>query len=368
MRVVVVGAGIHGLSAAWGLQRLGHAVTVLEQGPIPHPDGSSCDQHRLIRYPYGSRDALVRMVGEAYRAWETLWSELGEVLYVPTGTLVLDREAEDWAAAAAESLARCGHAVEWLEPAQLARRFPQLAADGVARSFFLATGGVLRAGAILEALARHLASRGVVLRPGARARSADPDRARVLLEGGEEVAADVVIVAAGAWVSRLLPALATRVTPSRQVVAYLEPPPEAHRLWQDAPMVLEIGAEAGFYLVPPVPGTGLKVGDHRFSLVGDPDGPRVASREEADALVARCRGRIRDLPRYRITEARVCFYTVEPEERFLVEPLGRAGWVVSACSGHAFKFGTVIGLRLAEAISGRLEAAALTRWASGELH
>src|SRR5690554_6035862 len=88
VRILVVGAGIIGLCTAWALARDGHEVTVLEQGPVPNPNGSSVDFHRLIRYAYGDRLGYTRMVGEAHAAWERLWSDLGERLYVRTGTLL----------------------------------------------------------------------------------------------------------------------------------------------------------------------------------------------------------------------------------------------------------------------------------------
>ena len=74
--------------------------------------------------------------------------------------------------------------------------------------------------------------------------------------------------------------------------------------------------------------------------------------------------RLAGFDRYQFTLARACYYAVEPEERFLVERLGRA-WVLAACSGHAFKFGPVLGQRLAEAIEGRIDASELARWAAG---
>lgn len=37
MNVIVVGAGIAGLSTAWSLIKAGHSVSILEQGPIPNP-------------------------------------------------------------------------------------------------------------------------------------------------------------------------------------------------------------------------------------------------------------------------------------------------------------------------------------------
>jgi glycine/D-amino acid oxidase-like deaminating enzyme len=240
-----------------------------------------------------------------------------------------------------------------------------VAAPHVGRAFFLGTGGALLADRIVTALARHLEGRGVRIRPRTRVAEVDQERARVVLADGLALDADALVVAAGTWAERLVPSLAARVRPSRQVVAYAEPPSEMAAAWAAAPMILDIAPEAGFYLVPPVAGTRLKIGDHRFRLDGDPDAPREASPSEAHAVFELCRHRLRDFDRYRLAGARVCFYTVEPRERFLVEPRGKT-WVVSACSGHAFKFGPILGQAVAAAIDGRREAGQVSRWAAGE--
>ena len=91
MRVLVVGAGIMGLSTAWGLTRAGHDVEIFEQGPIPNPLGSSVDQHRVIREAYGAMIGYSRMALAAYGAWETMWDDLGERLYVETGVRAMER-------------------------------------------------------------------------------------------------------------------------------------------------------------------------------------------------------------------------------------------------------------------------------------
>ena len=168
-----------------------------------------------------------------------------------------------------------------------------------------------------------------------------------------------------AWATRLLPELRDRVHPSRQVLVYLDPPADLAPLWERAPMVLDIDADAGFYLVPPVRGTRLKVGDHSFTLRGDPDGDRTATAGETRAVLEVCRDHLRRFGEYRLAETRVCFYMVAPGERFIVELRGR-GCVVSACSGHAFKFASVIALAVAEALEGRRDAESLRRWAAGE--
>jgi glycine/D-amino acid oxidase-like deaminating enzyme len=366
MKISIIGAGIMGLSAAWALSRAGHTVQVFEQAVVPNPLGSSVDDHRLIRHPYGAFDAYVRMVDEAYAAWDRVWADLGTVLYAPTGTLAFDASGHGWAAASHQSMRRLGIAHEILTPAEATARFPHLRFGAAEAVYYAPSGGALRAGAIVAALAQHLrGSRSVALHENAHVDAVDAERARVSLAGGRTVEADMIVVAAGPWATQLLPGLVARVTPSRQVVAYIEPPPDLRSLWASSPMVLKIGTDAGFYAVPPVPGTGLKVGDHRFSLEGDPAAPRTLRAGEAEALFELARGSLVDFERYRLTEGKVCFYDVEPEERFIVEPLGSKAWLLSGFSGHGFKFGAVIGEKLAQAIDGKLRSDALTNWAAG---
>ena len=365
MKISIIGAGIMGLGCAWALERLGHQVTVFDQGPIPNPLATSHDSHRLIRHAYGDRLGYMRMVADAYAIWDRLWADLGDRLYHETGTLVVGSDAGPWLRDSAAALAASGTPVEWLDPAALARRFPLLETDTVEKAFYLPSGGVLLADRILESLARRLAARGVELRPNTKVRAVDPDRGWVTLEDGAVIGADTVVVAAGAWISRLLPQLRHRVTPSRQIVAYVEPPAAHAAAWQAMPMLLDIQGVSGFYAVPPVAGTGLKFGDHRFSLTGDPDADRTAAEAEVAGLLADARHRLKDGQDYRVDRLKTCFYTVEPNERFIVEPIGLAGWAMSPCSGHGFKFGPLLGSAVAGAIDSG-ETGDLVEWAAGE--
>ncbi|MEE8271992.1 MAG: FAD-dependent oxidoreductase [Alphaproteobacteria bacterium] len=366
MRVTIVGAGIMGLSTAWALRHRGHAVTVVERHTVPNPLGASVDQHRLIRHAYGAMAGYGAMVADAYAAWDRMWADLGEILYVETGTLCVGGAGQRWLHDSAETLARQGDAVEWLARADLERRFAPVIWDPRDEAFRLPGGGVLLADRIVTRLAQHLASVGVPIRPDHAAVAVDPDGAAVTLADGRVLAADRVVVAAGAWVGRLLPGVARRITPSRQVAAYLRPPPDLAAAWAGMPMLLDIDPDRGFYLVPPVAGTTIKVGDHGFTLTGDPDRDRDAATAEAEALAEMCRGRLRDFDRFHLDSARTCFYTVAPDERFVVEPFGPAGWVMTGFSGHGFKFGPLLGEAVADALEGRRDPADLTRWAAGK--
>ena len=353
-----------GLSAAWALLREGFAVRIVDQAPPPNPRGASVDDHRLIRHAYGAQAGYMRMVDAAYAAWDDLWSELGEVLHVPTGVLAIDEAGGAWMAASRAALRADGRAVTDLTRAEAVARFPFLSADGLAGAFWCPEGGVLLAERVVAGLARLVAGKGAVIET-ARAVRVDAAHASITLEDGSRRGADVLVVAAGPWIPRLLPAIGGRVTPSKQVLVRLAPPPEMVEAFAGAPMILDL--HGGFYMVPPVAGTPLKIGDHSFSLAGDPDDPdRTPDPREAERILDLARRRIPALGSFRHLGAAVCFYDVEPDERFVVEKISRRAWVMSGFSGHGFKFGPILGRRLAEAIARPELEIFLPAWAAGD--
>ena len=337
-------------------------MTLFEQSDLPNPRSSSYDAHRLIRDAYGAERGYTAMVQQAWRAWERLWEDLGQCHYVPTGTLALATKAADWTHDSRTTLEALGLPHTVLSRDETSTRFPFLNTEDVEWSLWLSSGGALLADRILESLSAHLGQRGASLHANTPVRRLDPLAGTLETEQGSWDF-DALVLAAGPWTARLWPDLASRVTPSRQVLAYAEPPPDLATAWETAPMLLDVGS-AGFYCVPPIAGTGLKIGDHTFSLQGDPDGHREAGPEEARAVFETARPRFRDFDRYRLTHPKVCFYTVEPRERFILLQRG-ATWIATGFSGHGFKFGPLLGEALAEALAGERDPAALEAWAAG---
>jgi sarcosine oxidase/sarcosine oxidase subunit beta len=139
-----------------------------------------------------------------------------------------------------------------------------------------------------------------------------------------------------------------------QTVVYLEPPAEVAEAWSRAPMLLNRlpTASGGVYVLPPLAGLRLKAGDYDHTYEGDPDAARVPRAAHVEQVLESCRHAIADFGRYRVLEAKSCFYTVTSNERFALRRFGPQGWVISACSGHGFKFAALMGLAAADGIMG----------------
>jgi glycine/D-amino acid oxidase-like deaminating enzyme len=366
---LVVGAGIVGLSAARALLAEGYRVEVIEQGPVPNAHGSSVDSSRLIRHTYGTQHGYAALVDAAYAAWDRLWAELGATHYTQTGTLILSRPGATWAQDSAATLDALGKRYRVLGPDEAARRFPLLNLAGVARAYWVETGGVLAAERVVDALARRLRAQGASIAEHTAVTDLDPGRGRVELEDGTARSADLLLLAAGPWTGRLWPEIARALTPSRQLVCYADTPDDLYAAWRRMPMVLDIAdaesrGEGSVYAVPPVGDAPLKLGDHAFSLTGEPDTDRSAGDAELERLFETTCRQLATPGRYRLLSGRTCFYTVAPNSQFVHAREGRAH-ALAGFSGHGFKFGPLIGERFAELAAGRLPESEFDSWLAG---
>lgn len=362
--VLVVGSGIAGLSTAWALTRRGFRVEVFEQGQIPNAKASSYDEHRITRHAYGDFPGYARLMPEAFAAYEALWADLGVRHFEPLPLVVFMREAVTWFEGSRVSMDEMGIACRDIPLDAIADRYPMIETRGITGAYEADGAGMLFPIRILTDLVVHLAARGVRFHPGRPVSAVDPEMATVAV-GAQVHRGDAVVVAAGAWVDRLVPELKGVAVPSRQAVAFVAPPAELADAWARAPIFIDLGLESGTYTLPPRPGTRLKLGDHQFTRTGDPDSDRLATDDDVARLYAAARLSYRDFDRYTVLERKACFYTVTEDEAFIAKPIGARGYVLSACSGHGFKLGPLMGEGVARVIAGERDARDLPDWAAG---
>ena len=365
MKVIVVGAGIDGLSSAWALMKRGHAVTLVEQGPIPNPLAASGDQHRIIRRAYGPDSGYGAAITEAFEAWSEVWQDLGESHYEPRGFMGVSREPGDEAEEYRKGLEAGAYPFELMRPDEAARRYPFLEAGTFRYAYVSPEGGTLYCRRIAAGLVGLLRAGGADVMDNTRAAAVDADAGTVTLQDGTVLVADRIVVTAGAWVTKLFPDLVSDLTTYRTAVVYLEPPADLKEAWEKAPVILDVGGNTDGYILPPGRGTGLKFGSglHKFASA-DADAKRVAEAGEGEAIRDLFGPPLARLSEYRVETVVTCAYTFTDDERFFGTARGKA-LIVSACSGHGYKFGAAVGRRVAKYVDDG-DVDALTRWLRAE--
>jgi sarcosine oxidase len=360
--IIVVGAGIVGLSVAHAAARGGHRVTLLERGPVPNPESASFDQHRMIRYHYGAAQHYTRMVGDAFAAWERIWSELGERHFADCGAVAVSLGAGDYADATASVFREAGVPHEIVTDSALARLLPQMDFPASARGILAYPGGPLFADRIVTGMHRLCESQGVRIMPHCPVVAID-EAGSVRTQGGEILRAERIIVAAGAWLPRLLPERFFDLPTHRQALCYVAPPAAHARAWAEGPALVVIG-DRGIYSLPPLAGTGLKFGDGAHRRRADPQAGFEWSIDEGREIIDAFHPYLRDAEAYRPLRMQVGYYVMDGSRRFRIEAGGKCLFVTN-CDGQMFKFGPLIGERLVACCEGRITPEDLADWAAG---
>ncbi len=338
---LVVGAGVTGLATAHALAKRGFAVTVLDRGVVPNPISSSFDRHRLIRPHYPDRPVYARRIREAFDAWDRLWADLGACHYVERGVIATSLEGGDWTDRARATMDAVGEPYEIVEPAAFASRWPQFAVPDMRWCLYTARGGALLADRILRGYLRLLRDAGVRIEPHADVSTLDPVRGVVETRDGRVFSAETVVVAAGVGAPALFAGLSpVTLEPKRTVLAYAEPPAAWKGAWETSPAWVDLGSATEYWGIPPMLGIPLKLGLEATVPLGDPGGPRNFGDDEIRGVFETYRARLKDIDDYRLVEGHANWWTLAPEERFVYERHDRVH-LLSACSGHGFKFGAL---------------------------
>ena len=349
--VLIVGAGIVGLSTAYWLTKAGTKVTVVEQGPVPNPMAASADHHRLIRYPYSSAEGYCARMAEGFVAWRDVWADLPGTrnrYYADTGILCVSQHAGDYTDVSTKVMDKVGVPYERIEGADLATRFPFLV-QGNFDYATLSEGGALMANHILVDLADWLRGNGCQILEHMPVTSVDPEKGEVALADGRCLGAETVIVTAGIGTARLLPGLEAPLEAHRTVIVYATPPEDLAAIYANAPCWNALGGDVDLWGMPSIDGLPMKLGNGAMGRREPSGKDRMMSEAELRRMLSDYALRFKGAERFTIRWHQANYWTWAPNAEFVLEPMGRA-LAVSACSGHGFKFGALSGRDVAEAV------------------
>lgn len=372
-QILVVGAGVFGLSAALELRRRGQAVTLMDPGPLPRPQAASTDLCKVVRSSYGADEVMTGLALAAVQGWQR-WNKLSQhPLFHGTGVLLLTRQPmapggyEHGSRRLADQL---GQPLQTLRGAQITERFPAWAPGVHAEAIYAPGEGWAQASDSMAWLLERNRAAGVrvlerttitswITDPGGTQPVSEPLPEGALLgavtDSGQVIRASTVLATAGSWTPALLPHTAGLLRAVGQPLLHLRPT-NAQR-WA-APHFCTWAADvtsSGYYGFPLLPDGTVKVAHHGAGSPIDPEQPaQVPADFEARtrAFLSEVLPELADAP---LDRTRLCPYCDTADGRFLIDRDPRRPGLMLATggSGHAFKFAPVLGELVAEAWAGR---------------
>jgi glycine/D-amino acid oxidase-like deaminating enzyme len=361
-KTIVVGAGINGVVAAIELRKRGHEVVLIDPGPLPHPLAASTDISKAVRAAYGADEDYTALSEQSREIWRQWNVEFGVELYHETGFLFMRQcpmQPGDFEYESFKLLEQRGHQIERIDSKQLLERYPAWNAKRYPDGFLDLEAGYAESGRVVAALIQRAKSLGVELRENAKFRELDEagDRVKgILLENGEKIAVDAVVMAVGAWTPYALPFTRNFFRASGQPVFHLKPEKPELFTPERFPIFGADISTTGYYGFPLNRDGLVKIANHGSGREMSPDSPeRAVTKEEENKMRQFLSDSFPGLADAPIVFTRICLYCDTHDGDFWIAPDPERPELIIAAGdcGHGFKFAPVLGEIIADAVEGK---------------
>ena len=360
--VAIAGLGAMGSAAAYALARRGCRVIGFDRFRPPHAFGSSHGESRIIREAYFEQPFYVPLVRRAFARWREIEQESGKPLLLRCGGISIGREDSAIVTGARASAQMHAVPFEQLSAAEIQRRFPAWRVPEEMVAIWDPGASVLNPERCIDTLLALAAAHG------ARLAYEEPVMSwQATAGGGVELRTSAgvyharhLLLTTGGWLAgdADLP-----LTVERNAVHWFAPASRPELLRADCfPLfLLEVAPSPApvAYGFPDL-GAGVKAAWHHQGELTSADAVRrTVDAGEIESVRRVLREFLPDANGDWI-KSTVCTYTNTPDLDFMIDahprhPRGEV-LIVSACSGHGFKFAPAIGDILADlVINGRTD-------------
>ncbi len=350
--VAVIGLGAMGSAALFHLAQRGIEAIGIDRFAPPHDQGSSHGESRIIRLAYFEHPSYVPLLRRAYDNWRALERLSGDSLLTITGILEAGPPDSPLVAGSREACRLHNIDHEEMESTAINARFPAFELPGDYQGIWQKDGGYLKPERAIETHLRLAKAAGAETITATTVRAITPRPGHVAIDLGDRtIEAGSVIVAAGAWMADLVPGLAPHLRLTRQSLCWYRPKTPAPFAPGALPVFIVESEDDAVYGFPDFAGTGFKCASHRIGptqVHASDERPVLTAADAAptDSFLARF------MPQALggLTAMKTCLYTRTPDEDFILDthPSDPRLVIASPCSGHGFKFASVIGEILAD--------------------
>ncbi len=350
--VIVLGVGGMGSSTLYQLARRRKRVLGIERYDIPHAMGSSHGETRIIRLAYYEDPSYVMLLQRSYELWRSIQSRAGERLLHTTGSVDAS-PSDSWVFKG--SLQSClEHDLphEVLTSRELTARFPGYRLPRETMAVYQPDGGFLLPERCIVAHVQAAQAEGAVVHGREEVLDWQPTRDGVRVTTDKDTyTAERLVITAGAWNRKLLPFLDRLAVPERQVLAWLQPRKPKLFSPKRFPVFNLLVDEGRFYGFPAFGVPGFKFGKyHHFEEFGNPEELDREPRRADEVMLGEFAARHFPDGFGPTMALQTCYFTNTPDKHFIIDlhPQYPQVSFASPCSGHGYKFASVIGEIMAD--------------------
>jgi sarcosine oxidase len=345
--IIIIGAGAFGSSTAYYLSKSGKKVLVLDRFNPPHDKGSSHGQTRVIREAYFENPIYVPLLQRSYQLWENLEMASGKELLIKTGGLMLGKRDSHVVTGTLESAHINNLSCELLNDEEITNQFPAFNPTKGTYGVYEKNAGILFPERCIDTYLSLAQNEKTTYKFEEVVTKVEHNEDKIKVVTNKAIyTSNKIIISTGAWINELIADLDIPLQVSRQVLFWFTlhtEKPESFSIPNFPIYIWNTDNNEHFYGFPDI-GNGFKIALHDKGENADPN---TLNREVTNLEINNMNSLIK---LYFNTESTyinssVCMYTNTPDDDFIIDyhPSNKNIIIASPCSGHGFKFSSVIG-------------------------
>lgn len=392
--VVIIGAGVFGLSAAAQFARCGKSVFVIDKYSVPSPISAANDYNKIVRLEYND-EVYARLAVEAMQYWHNdaddflprgllheSYSHCGRISIVPPESSPRYKFESQSLALLREKFGRCKEVQVFENDLTCGGKFPQFCANGLVGKTlrYNPDCGIGIAGKSLIKMKEYCESLGVKFREGDGVKNITPGSiVHITTCSGKTFNGRQVLVACGANSSNVID-LSRQMRATGLYVGHIQLTDKEYEKYRDIPVVFD--PTLGYFFPPDRATKILKVCASASSTY-DPESKSVKPRykyEEPETVksipiqsVVQIRTilgqympdllykkkKLRD-----IIGCKICWISDTSNSDFIIDQIPHMQNVFISCgdSGHGYKFLPNIGYYIKRRMDGNLSLLLKEKW------
>ena len=342
---IVIGLGGSGSSCLYQLSKSGRNVLGIERFNINHKNGSSHGDSRIIRQAYFEGEYYVPFAKRAYKIWDKLEKENSIVLFNRVGCLNIGTKEDQLVEKCKFSADKYDLKYELLNNIQINKNYSHFKIPDEYYSLLEYNAGFLYPEKCIESFIKCSKSE-IKTNIYVKKIKYDEGIYEIITNDYESYYSKEIVISIGSWANQLLSNFNIKLpfTIDLNHIFYYDIPGKN----EEFPVYIISNKNFEFYGFPNLNGNGYKISlyhqHNNYKNIEEVD-REIVNLKNLEIINDSGNKFIKNFENAKLLNKISCLYTSTPDKDFIIDyiPNHPSAILISACSGHGFKFTAAIG-------------------------